>query len=276
MTRTVSVDFGPARKGRTTRASSRHSVARCEVTGLPRFRDRRQARAGIKAMEAPAHSHLSSFACPGCRGFHIDVAETAPMAIPAPAATPVEPFKASLSSRKRRFFLIDLENPTHGAKASPADVAKFWRLLKEQAPGVAPRDHVVIGTSRGVAVRYRPAVEGPNVKWVVGANAKNGADRALLAAIDVFDVARRYDELVIVSGDHAFAQLARKAKRLGLAVHVVTAEHPNGRSMLSRELSKAADIHTVIRRRGKSQRLQAASAAHAMSATWRRDHSLAA
>jgi NYN domain len=276
MTRTVSIDFGPARKGRATRTSRRHSLARCEATGLPRFRDRHQARAGIRAMEVPAHSHLSLFACPSCRGFHIDVSETAPMPIVAAAATPVEPFNASLSSRRRRFFMIDLENPTRGAKATPADVAKLWRLIKEQAPGIAPRDHVVIGTSRAVAVRYRPAIEGPNVRWVVGADAKDGADRALLAAINVFDVARRYDELVVVSGDHAFAPLARRAKQLGLAVHVVTAEQPNGRSMLSRELSNAADVHTVVRLRGKSQRLQAASAARTMSATWRRDHSLAA
>jgi hypothetical protein len=182
-----------------------------------------------------------------------------------------------LSLRKRRYFLIDLESPTRGAKAASAEVAKLWALLKEQAPGIARHDHVVVGTSRAVAGRYRPVICGKNVKWVVGANFKDGADRALLAAVDLHSVARRYDELVIFSGDHAFAQLALNAKRLGLGVHVITAEHPNGRSMLSRELSDAADIHTVIRLRGRSQRQQAVSAARAMSAAWRRDnHALAA
>ena len=195
----------------------------------------------------------------------------------APTSIPVEPFQSSMASRKRRYFLIDLENPTRGAKATSDEVAKLWRLLKEQAPGIAPHDHVVVGTSRAVAGRFRPVLSGENVKWVVGANAKDGADRALLAAIDVHSVARRYDELVIFSGDHAFTQVAVNAKRLGLGLQVIAVEHPNGRSMLSLELSDAADIHTVIRRRGKSQRLAAVSAARAMSATWRREnHSLTA
>jgi hypothetical protein len=198
-------------------------------------------------------------------------------AVSGTKTAPVEYFQTSLSSRKRRYFLIDLENPTRGANASSAEVAKLWALLKEQAPGIAPHDHVVVGTSRAVAGRYRPAIGGDNVRWVVGANASDGADRALLAAVDVHSVARRYDELVIFSGDHAFTELALNAKRLGLGVHVITAEHPNGRSMLSRELSDVADIHTVIRLRGRSQQMQVVSAARAMSAAWRRgNHALAA
>ena len=64
--------------------------------------------------------------------------------------------------------------------------------------------------------------------------------------VDV-QVARDYDELVIVSGDHAFADLARRAKTFGLSVQVVTSETPQGRPMLSRELAAAADVHTLVR-----------------------------
>ena len=273
MTKTANINFRAA-ADRASQAKPRtHRLPICAETGLVRFRDRHQARDGVKAL---ATRVANTFACHSCRGFHIDVSRVGQPAAPAPISTPAETFQSSIASRKRRYFLIDLENPTRGAKATSAEVAKLWRLLKEQAPGIAPHDHVVVGTSRAVARRYRPVMSGKNVKWVVGANAKDGADRALLAAIDVHSVARRYDELVIFSGDGAFTQLAVNAKRLGLGVHVVTAEHPNGRSMLSRELSDAADIHTVIRLRAKSQRLQAVSAARAMSATWRRDnHALA-
>ena len=276
MTTTANVNFR-AGAGRSRQAKPRtHRLPICSETGLIRFRDRHQARDGVKALATGA-ANTNTFACPACRGFHIEVSRVSQPAATAPTSTPVEPFQSFLASRKRRYFLIDLENPTRGAKATSDEVAKLWRLLKEQAPGIAPHDHVVVGTSRAVAGRYRPVMGGEKVKWVVGANAKDGADRALLAAIDVHSVARRYDELVIFSGDHAFTQLAVNAKRLGLGVHVITAEHPNGRSMLSRELSDAADIHTVIRLRGKSQRLQAVSAARAMAATWRREnHSLAA
>ena len=126
-------------------------------------------------------------------------------------------------------------------------MAAFWDILKRQAPGIAPHDHVVVGAGRGVAQRYRTSITGPNVRWVTGANAPDGADRALLGAIDLYRVARHYDELVIVSGDHAFADLARRAKTFGLSVQVVTAETPEGRPMLSRELAAAADVHTLVR-----------------------------
>lgn len=78
------------------------------------------------------------------------------------------------------------------------------------------------------------AIGGDNVKWVVGADGSNGADRALLEAIDPRRVARRYDELVIMSGDHAFADLAHHANGLGLQVHVVTTRRGDGSSSLSR------------------------------------------
>ena len=108
------------------------------------------------------------------------------------------------------------------------------------------------------------------MKWVVGANAPDAADHGLLAAIDLRRVARDYNELVIISGDWRFSELARRARSLGLTVHVITAQHPEQRSMLSRELAAAADIHSVVRLRTASQRAQNVQAARAMSASWRR------
>ena len=143
---------------------------------------------------------------------------------------------------------------------------------------MAAHDHVVVGASRSVARKYRPVITGHNVKWVIGANAPDAADYALLGAIDLRRVARDYDELVIISGDHAFADLARRAKASGLTVHVVTAEHPENRSTLSRELSAAADIRSVVRLRARSQRARTIQATRAMSAAWRQsnEHTLAA
>lgn len=159
----------------------------------------------------------------------------------------VPAFTDSLPIRARRYVLFDVENPTCGAQASRTELAKFWSVLKGQAPGFSDRDQIVIGAARAVAAKYFGVIGEPNVKWVVGANAPDAADRALLAAIDVHRVARDYDELVIISGDHAFAPLARRAKRLGLRVHVVTAEHPEQPTALARELAEAADIRTLVR-----------------------------
>lgn len=52
----------------------------------------------------------------------------------------------------------------------------------------------------------------------------------------------------LVSGDHVFADLARRAKAAGLSVQVITAEYAvQLRPMLARELAAAADTHTRVR-----------------------------
>lgn len=228
--------------------SRRHKLALCQATGLARYRDRHQARQGAKAMLAGSHQFEgSTFACPDCRGYHLEKTYARQPVNAGGAIEPTEAFTASLTSRKRRYVLLDIENPTRGAKATCEEAAALWNVLKLQAPGIAPHDHVVVGASRLVVRKYRAAIHGANVKWVVGADAPDGADRALLAAIDLRRVATEYGELVIISGDHAFADLARRAKRAGLSVQVVTAEHPDQRSVLSRKLAAAADTHTLVR-----------------------------
>ena len=246
----VSINFNT--KTRTSRGTKprTHRLPQCTATGLARFRDRHQARDWAKAATAGAERReASAFACPECRGWHVETRQVTAAGTEAapPASAATVAFEESLATRKRRYFLVDIENPTRGAKATCEEVAAFWDILKRQAPGIAPHDHVVVGAGRGVAQRYRTSITGPNVRWVTGANAPDGADRALLGAIDLYRVARDYDELVIVSGDHAFADLARRAKTFGLSVQVVTAETPQGRPMLSRELAAAADVHTLVR-----------------------------
>lgn len=268
------INFHPAvRRGDTKSRACKHALSQCASTGLARFRDRHQARDGARALaDAAPDRHVSPFACPDCRGWHVEADEVREPATATHVGTAIEPnraFTASLADRKRRYFLVDIENPTRGAKANCDQVNSFWAVLKQQAPGIAQHDHVVVGASRSVARKYRAAIHGTNVRWIVGANAPDAADNALLAAIDLRRVARDYDELVIISGDHAFADLARRAKASGLSVQVITAQHPENRSMLSRELAEAADIHTVVRLRAHSQHLQAIEAARAMSASWR-------
>lgn len=253
----VSINFNTkTRTNRGTRPRT-HRLPQCAATGLARFRDRHQARDGAKAMTAGAQGRdASTFACPECRGWHVETRQASAFApaVAESSSAPTVAYEASLATRKRRYFLIDIENPTRGAKAKCEEVATFWSVLKHQAPGIAPHDHVVVGASRGVVRRYRESITGSNVRWVVGAEAKDGADRALLGAVDLYRVARDYDELVIVSGDHAFADLARNAKRFGLTVHVVTAESPERHSMLSRELDAAADLHTLVRLKVRTNR----------------------
>lgn len=243
------------RSNRRNGTVSRHKLPACPTTGLPRYRDRHQARQGARAMLKGSRNYeTSTFACPNCRGYHLEkIYRHEPIEV-SPAQAPSAQFLDSLGSRKRRYFLVDIENATRGAKATPTQVAQLWDIIMKQAPGIAPHDHVVVGAARMVVRNYRAAIHAPNVKWVVGADAPDGADHALLSAIDLRRVARDYDELVIFSGDHAFADLARRAEQAGLSVQVITTEHPEQSTVLSRELASVADTHTVIRLKPRSQK----------------------
>lgn len=226
----------------------RHKLPRCEQTGLARYRDRHQARQAVAARRGvEPHISLVTYACPACRGHHLERTYAGTFLTAPGTVGRVLAFTDSLPTRPRRYALFDVENPTCGAQASRGELAKLWSILKGQAPSFSDRDHIVIGAARAVAAKYLGVIDAPNVKWVIGANAPDGADRALLAAIDLHRVARDYDELVIISGDHAFAPLARRAKRLGLRVHVVTAQHPELRTTLARELAEVADLRTLVR-----------------------------
>jgi len=226
----------------------RHRLPVCELTGLPRYRDRHQARDGAKTLSSGERRYeISTFACPACQGFHIEKTYLRASITVSESSEPTPAFVQSLETRKRRYWIIDIENPSCGAKWSCQQVAEFFDLLKKQAPGIAPHDHVVVAAARYVRRKYRHAIVGHNVKWVTGADAPDGADRAALQAIDLYRTARDFDELVVVSGDHAFAELGRRAKSFGITVHVVSAQHPDGRAMLSRELSEVADIRTLVR-----------------------------
>lgn len=275
--RTRRLDSGLPARPRRSGDARRHKLPNCEDTGLARYRDRHQARQAVAARRAAAPDVLLvTYACPDCRGFHVERTYAKPI---VPVPDPIEQvpaFTASLPTRARRYVLFDVENPTCGAQASRAELAKLWSILKGQAPGFSDRDHIVIGAARAVAAKYLGVIDAPNAKWVVGANAPDAADRALLAAIDIHRVARDYDELVIISGDHAFAPLARRANRLRLRVHVVTAEHPEQRTALAREHSNVADLRTLVRLFPRSARELVSSQVSAGGLVHRRVHSATA
>ena len=245
-----------ADRGQSQR-NTRHRLPLCAATGLARYRGRHQARDGASARaKNEPQSKTNTFACVECRGFHLETIHPPLLSPVMGPAEPVEVFIRSLSSRKRRYMLVDIENLTGGAMRTPTDVAGLWQVIREQAPGIAPHDHVVVGAARRVSRKYRHRVAGPNVKWVLGADAPDGADHALLAAIDLRRVAAVYDELVIMSGDHAFTELAHRARRLGLSVHVVTVETSSGRPALSKSLEAAAHTRTLVRLRSRGQVLR--------------------
>ena len=159
------INFNPTpRRGSGFQRARRHALPTCAATGLVRFRDRHQARDGAKALAAGAQRFVvSTFSCPDCRGWHVEKSDLRRPAEQVVRTAPGLAFTESLATRRRRYFLVDIENLTSGAKASCAEVEKLWNILKQQAPGIAPHDHVVVGASRSVASAYREIIDGPNV-----------------------------------------------------------------------------------------------------------------
>lgn len=217
-----------------------HKLPMCRATGLDRYRDRHQARHGAAALSrADRWSKLAPFACPDCGGFHLEKLRRRTLSVVEPAK-----MEAAPTSQSRRYVLVDIENLTAGS-ATRSCAKAVWRAISEEL-GITPNDHVVVGGNRYVTNKLWTTIAGANIKWVVGANGPDGADRALLAAINLRQVAKHYNELVIMSGDHSFAEQALRAKRLGLPVHVVTTQRSSGDSSLSHRLAAAADINTLL------------------------------
>lgn len=131
----------------------------------------------------------------------------------------------------RAHHIVDIENLlglTHGQPVAPA-AGTLYRAVA----GVGPNDLLTVAADRSRAFEVRAAFPGAEVRWGAG---PDGADLALLAAADVDLLARRFDTLVIGSGDHLFWDLAYRARVAGLKVVVVS--RPRG---LSRVLASQAD-----------------------------------
>jgi hypothetical protein len=130
----------------------------------------------------------------------------------------------------RRIYLIDIENVAHGACLTTEIAASAMEAVLAVVP---PRhgDLVVIGTCHlgllSVATAY------PTARRLMGSG-PDGADLALLEEMTQHMV-DRFDELVLVSGDHIFADGVAWLAARGLPTTVVS--HPDS---LSRQLRMAA------------------------------------
>lgn len=167
-------------------------------------------------------------------------------------------------SRPRTVHVIDFESGVGGGSASSEEIQQYWNIYRHEAVGIGPRDLVLVGVAERTARKFRSSVHDKSIKWRIGDDGPDGADHALLDAVKVQHIARRYDRLVIASRDHIFAPLAREARALGMTVHIVV-----GETKVSRELKAAAGTLTTIRTHSRTQALdnlakirQVARAAH--------------
>ena len=131
----------------------------------------------------------------------------------------------------RSYHLIDVENlyAAHHQAQFEVWFAEFYR----QVVGVGPDDLLTVAADRSRAFEIDAVF--PGAQRLVGVG-PDGADIALLDAIDWPTLHRGCDTLVIASGDGRFVDAAYRARVLGLRVVVVSRA-----ACLARHLASYAD-----------------------------------
>lgn len=122
--------------------------------------------------------------------------------------------------RSRKLVLVDFENVLFGQHES-TDLSVLSQRSKEVHALVCARrsqDQFLVGCNPELVFAARSVF--PRAKIVVGKGV-DGADQALLNAFDLDVAFRRFSEVCIVSGDHAFADLAYKVRQAGLDLSVL-------------------------------------------------------
>jgi hypothetical protein len=135
----------------------------------------------------------------------------------------------------RAIHLVDLDNlvagPSHPERV-PAALATYLA-----ASGYRTGDHLYVASDRTLAATA--VFEIPVGSRYLVARGPDGADRRLLEVAPAGHIAQRYSNLVIGSGDGAFADLALAAGARGMAVTVLACA-----GSISRRLQAAAG-HTI-------------------------------
>lgn len=147
----------------------------------------------------------------------------------------------STGQRPRSCHLIDIENQVGGPAASVEDIQRWWQIYRDEAVGIRPGDQVIVGASHFAAKNVWFALPMVGIQRRVKSG-PDGAETAILDALDLDHLSRSFYRLVIASSDHFFAAIAYKARALGMEVHMVI-----GRGVPSRALLAACPTHTFIR-----------------------------
>lgn len=120
----------------------------------------------------------------------------------------------------RKLVVVDLENVLFGVHEQliGADLREQTAQILDLAQARRADDQLIVGCNPHLAFAARAAFPRAQLLTRKGAD---GADQALIDHLDVAHIAARYNELCIVSGDHAFADLAHEARWNGLTTRVV-------------------------------------------------------
>jgi len=152
---------------------------------------------------------------------------------------PASPFRAAEEPIRRTVHLVDVENLCGTGLPDTATAVDRMSLYAD-ASGLKDGDFGFAAANKHVERRLSHDLP-KGLRWILAGTGPDAADRALLECADLELYARRYDRVVIGSGDGAFAGMASALVDAGLEVEVVAAE-----GSVSSRLSNAASTVTLI------------------------------
>lgn len=138
--------------------------------------------------------------------------------------------------------LIDAENLLGGPNAPADAISRLWQVYRYGIPTTA-NDQFFWASSQRLARTAVGTLPAQGLRLLVR-DGKDGADDALIDTVDVEHLGKRFERLVIASGDGKFTDVAVAARAAGLHVHLVT-----GISDCSRRLARAASTRARLRLR---------------------------
>ncbi|MDR1213883.1 MAG: hypothetical protein LBK54_07375 [Propionibacteriaceae bacterium] len=174
--------------------------------------------------------------------------------------------KTALLSKRPKLVVWDVENWQGNPRVSPLNVARDFRFCRSVL-GLTRQDYVIFGMSHFTAKRCSFALPTNQSALVIGSG-PDGADKALIEAADLPRLSQHYGTLVVVSNDHIFTDLARRAKTFGLTTwHVSTDQSEWGCDTRAAYDGWTHIKLNAVRERAKAQAQERAERRRAAAAT---------
>ena len=142
------------------------------------------------------------------------------------------------STRPRTLNLVDLENLV-GGHVDAARVRETWSQFVNAVDTRFDDQSTVAVSGRHAAAAFFALPTG--IRRVIGPNRPDGADLALIDSVEIDWVAANFGQVVIASGDHIFAPMARQFREAGLGVIQVL-----GAGACSAELYRQCTEHRYL------------------------------
>lgn len=120
----------------------------------------------------------------------------------------------------RRLVVVDIENVV-GGLCRTEGMTRWGRRFLQDALHLRPQDQVVVGADG--ETMHAVAWDWARARLVLGRHVKDGADVALLDVLDE-DLPRRFDEVLLVSGDGIFTDAVAALTQQGVKVTVAAHE----------------------------------------------------